>query len=291
MRDVAPQGDPEAGDVLAAVAGQDPDGSPAALWAALADALAGATETTTTDAAAAPQATDAPDGSDPPESTAEPVASAGGTGSTRSGVAEGLTATTEMIQQFIDEGLLRVVVVELGGIRRPDAATASTESPLRGAVEAIAAKDSGRRHPLPRTGGRRRRIARNGGRAGRRLGHGDSRAGHRCDRTRIRRRPGTPRPVHGDAPGGAPGRRSDRPARQRGQRPQLHDCRAVRRRRTGYERPRHRRDRPGRDRPLRSRSAAVPRRQHAAAVRPRPVGRSGPRPGSAPVPGDGRPSR
>jgi hypothetical protein len=141
VRDVAPQGDPEAGDVLAAVAGQDPDGSPAALWAALADALAGATETTTTDAAAAPQATDAPDGSDPPESTAEPVASAGGTGSTRSGVAEGLSATTEMIQRFIDEGLLRVVVVDLGGIRRPDAAPASTESPLRAAVEAIAAKD------------------------------------------------------------------------------------------------------------------------------------------------------
>jgi hypothetical protein len=117
VRDVAPEGHPEAGDVLAAVAAQDPDGSPAALWAALADALAGA-----------------------PESTAAPVAT-GATGSTRSGVAEGLAATTEMIQRFIDEGLLRVVVVDLGGIRRPDATTTPAESPLHAAVDAIAAKD------------------------------------------------------------------------------------------------------------------------------------------------------
>ena len=61
VRDVAPEGDPEAGDVLAAVAAQDPDGSPAALWVALSDALAGATETTaTTDAPRARDAIDAP---------------------------------------------------------------------------------------------------------------------------------------------------------------------------------------------------------------------------------------
>src|SRR3954463_11632075 len=85
VRDVAPEGDPEAGDVLAAVAAQDLDGSPAALWAALADALAGVTETTATTAAPAAAAaraatdtaqgtdaresTDTPDGTDAPEST------------------------------------------------------------------------------------------------------------------------------------------------------------------------------------------------------------------------------
>ena len=45
VQEIAPDGDARTGDdVLAAVAAQDPEGSPAALWAALADALAGATE-------------------------------------------------------------------------------------------------------------------------------------------------------------------------------------------------------------------------------------------------------
>ena len=53
-----------------------------------------------------------------------------------------------MIQQFIDEGLLRVVVVDLGGIRRPDATAApATIAPPR-CDRGDLRKGSGRRHPL-----------------------------------------------------------------------------------------------------------------------------------------------
>src|SRR5436305_47936 len=115
LDEIAPDRDAPADDVLAVVAAQDPDGAPAALWAALADALAGTS-----------QAGDA---------------STGGPGATRSGVADGVTAATDLIQGFIDEGLLRVVVVDLGGIRRPDGSAPDGDQPLRAAVEAIGAKD------------------------------------------------------------------------------------------------------------------------------------------------------
>jgi hypothetical protein len=97
--------------VLAAVAAQEADAAPAALWSALSEALAG----DTTD-----------------------QASSGATGSTQSGVARGLTATTEMIERFVDDGLLRVVVVDLEGMGRPDRPPASAQ-PLRDAVEAMSA--------------------------------------------------------------------------------------------------------------------------------------------------------
>jgi hypothetical protein len=99
--------------VLAAVAAQDLDGAPAALWAALSEALAGET-------------------SDSDESS-------GTNGSTRSGVGRGLGDTTAMIEQFLDEGLLRVVVVDMGSIRRPEPASNSAGQTLRDAVDGMTA--------------------------------------------------------------------------------------------------------------------------------------------------------
>src|SRR3954454_17791901 len=102
-----------ADDVLAAVAAQDLDGPPAALWAALSEALAG--EASTSDG------------------------SSGTNGSTRSGVGRGLAATTAMVEQFLDEGLLRVVVVDIGSMRRRDPAANQAGQTLRDAVEAMTA--------------------------------------------------------------------------------------------------------------------------------------------------------
>ncbi len=97
---------------LAAVAAQDEEGSPAALWTALSDALAGS----------------------PPD-----LDSGGTAGTARSGVGRGLAETTELIERFVDEGLLRVVVVDLEAMGSGRRSSATDTQPLREAVDAISA--------------------------------------------------------------------------------------------------------------------------------------------------------
>jgi len=98
--------------VLAAVAAQAEDGSPAALWSALSEALAGT-----------PVEGVRPDGE----------------GSARSGVGRGLAETADLIERFVDEGLLRVVVVDLEALRQPGGSARPDLNPLPEAVDAIAA--------------------------------------------------------------------------------------------------------------------------------------------------------